>query len=61
MRKSLSERISDAVLGVKGSLLRDTNTASDNKTRVVEENPMARLKLLLVSQLVSLGRNLLGK
>ena len=41
--KNLSQRATNSVIGVKGSLLKD-----GSKLREVEENHMARLKLLLV-------------
>lgn len=41
--KNLPQRVSNSVIGVKGSFLKDSG-----KLREVEENPMARLKLLLV-------------
>lgn len=46
--KTWSERLSAAVLGVKGSLLPD---AQGGKAYVADENPMTRLKLLLVRSL----------
>lgn len=44
--KTTSERLSAAVLGVKGSLLPETH---GSKTHPADENPMYRLKLLIVS------------
>ena len=41
--KNLRERVSASVIGVKGSLLKE-----DNPRMQEVENPMARLKLLLV-------------
>lgn len=41
--KNLGSRMSASVIGVKGSLLKEGSTMQE-----VEENPMARLKLLLV-------------
>ena len=41
--KSMSQRATNSVIGVKGSYLK-----GDDKMREAEENPMARLKLLLV-------------
>ncbi|EMD34668.1 hypothetical protein CERSUDRAFT_116857 [Gelatoporia subvermispora B] len=48
--KSLSKRISTAILGVKGSFIRDAHS----KTQMAEENPMARLKLLLIASFLTL-------
>ncbi|OCH91254.1 3-hydroxy-3-methylglutaryl-coenzyme A reductase [Obba rivulosa] len=48
--KSLSNRISTAVLGVKGSVIRD----AQSKAHSVEENPMGRLKLLLIASFMTL-------
>jgi hypothetical protein len=42
---TLRQRTSAALLGVKGSLLKSQTKEKDGK----EENPVARLKLLLVS------------
>ena len=47
-RKNLPQRVSNSVIGVKGSFLKD-----GGRMREVEENPMARLKLLIVSTLSS--------
>lgn len=44
--KTTGERLSAAVLGVKGSLLPETH---GSKAHPVDENPMYRLKLLIVS------------
>ena len=48
--KNLGERMSAAVIGVKGSHLKE-----GTKMQEVEENPMARLKLLLVRVPVQRG------
>ena len=40
--KNLRERVTDSAIGVKGSFLKD------GSLKEAEENPMARLKLLLV-------------
>jgi hydroxymethylglutaryl-CoA reductase (NADPH) len=42
---SLSRQLSETLLGVKGSMLRQKNSPPPE---VKEENPLARLKLLLV-------------
>lgn len=52
IRKSPSERVKAALLGVKGSLLPETQ---GHKAHAVDENPMSRLKLLLVSIIVLWG------
>ncbi|KAI0777190.1 3-hydroxy-3-methylglutaryl-coenzyme A reductase [Trametes elegans] len=46
--KNLRERVSDSVLGVKGSLLKDSPRMQE------VENPMARLKLLLIASFLTL-------
>lgn len=51
--KTTSERLSAAVLGVKGSLLPETH---GSKAHPVDENPMYRLKLLIVSVPLLLSR-----
>lgn len=46
-----AEKLSSALLGVKGSLLKDGehgSVSSRSRRRELEENPMARLKLLIV-------------
>ncbi|OBZ77371.1 3-hydroxy-3-methylglutaryl-coenzyme A reductase [Grifola frondosa] len=50
--KKLRDRISSAILGVKGSFLRDEQGGS--KVQAIEENPMARLKLLLIASFLTL-------
>ena len=45
--QNLPQRVSNSVIGVKGSFLKDSK-----KVQEVEENPMARLKLLLVRSVV---------
>ncbi|KAI0790504.1 3-hydroxy-3-methylglutaryl-coenzyme A reductase [Abortiporus biennis] len=50
--QTFSERISDAVIGVKGSLLKDES--GGRTTKELEENPMARLKLLIIASFVTL-------
>ncbi|KAI0264687.1 hydroxymethylglutaryl-coenzyme A reductase-domain-containing protein [Gloeopeniophorella convolvens] len=47
---SLRQRTSAAILGVKGSLLKSQSKEKENK----EENPVARLKLLLIVSFLSL-------
>ncbi|KAI0945632.1 hypothetical protein AcW1_001808 [Taiwanofungus camphoratus] len=49
--KTWSERLSAAVLGVKGSLLPD---AQGGKAYVADENPMTRLKLLLLASFLTM-------
>ncbi|KZT70396.1 hypothetical protein DAEQUDRAFT_725287 [Daedalea quercina L-15889] len=49
--KTTSERLSAAVLGVKGSLLPETH---GNKAHPADENPMYRLKLLLIASFLTL-------
>ncbi|KAL6300816.1 3-hydroxy-3-methylglutaryl-coenzyme A reductase [Sparassis latifolia] len=50
-QKSLKERVSAAVLGVKGSVLKDVQAS---KVSVKVENPVARLKLLLIASFLTL-------
>ncbi|KAI0698044.1 3-hydroxy-3-methylglutaryl-coenzyme A reductase [Cerioporus squamosus] len=47
--KSMPQRATNSVIGVKGSFFKD-----DGKMREVEENPMARLKLLLIASFLTL-------
>ncbi|KAH9948008.1 3-hydroxy-3-methylglutaryl-coenzyme A reductase [Amylocystis lapponica] len=49
--KSLSSRMSTAVLGVKGSLISEQQ---GSKVEMTGENPMARLKLLLIASFLTL-------
>ncbi|OSX63533.1 hypothetical protein POSPLADRAFT_1169005 [Postia placenta MAD-698-R-SB12] len=51
IRKSPSERVKAALLGVKGSLLPETQ---GHKAHAVDENPMSRLKLLLIASFLTL-------
>lgn len=46
--KNLRQRATDSAIGVKGSFLKD-----GGRLQEAEENPMARLKLLLVRKLVA--------
>ncbi|TBU45135.1 3-hydroxy-3-methylglutaryl-coenzyme A reductase [Dichomitus squalens] len=47
--KNLRERVTDSAIGVKGSFLKD-----GGKLQEAEENPMARLKLLLIASFLTL-------
>lgn len=53
--QSLRKRISSALLGVKGSMLPDNKTGYGKGKDDKEENPVARLKLLLVSLVLNIG------
>ncbi|OAX36835.1 hypothetical protein K503DRAFT_867290 [Rhizopogon vinicolor AM-OR11-026] len=48
---SLSRQLSESLLGVKGSMLRQKNSPP---TETKEENPLARLKLLLIASFLTL-------
>ncbi|CAL1708678.1 unnamed protein product [Somion occarium] len=59
--KSMSEKVSDALLGVKGSSLlnneqqpRSKRDALSRRKQDLEENPMARLKLLVLASFLTL-------
>ena len=47
-----AEKLSVALLGVKGSLLKEGEPGGRRRRRELEENPMARLKLLIVRHIL---------